>query len=95
MKYEVIIGLSLLIILMGTIAYCSKSEPKEDPLRNKVDSLKKEIVPIKDSLKLESLKYEKTCSIIHSQSFYRDSVFFSEYLKRFRLHHDSGRVEIR
>lgn len=92
---NILIGLSILIFIIGTIFYCSHNQPKEDPLRNKLDSIKKELVPIKDSLNLESLKYEKTCSIINSQSFHNDSVFFSDYLKRFRLRYDSGRVKVR
>ena len=62
---------------------------------SKIDSLQTELVILKDSLKSESIKYEKTCSIISNQSFYDDSVFFSEDLKRFRLRYDSGRVKVR
>jgi hypothetical protein len=87
----------ILIVLVGVLLMAIllwKKKPIVPP-PSKLDSLQNELVILKDSLKLESIKYEKTCSIIHNQSFYDDSVFFSEYLKRFRLRYDSGRVKVR
>ena len=81
---SIIIAIVLLIIF--------KPKPPVQP-NDKIDSIKHIITDINDSISILDSQYEKTCSIINVQSFHDDSLFFSNYLERFRLRNDSGRAK--
>jgi hypothetical protein len=91
MKKIILILLSSIIVVILLLILC-KPKPPIQPT-DKIDSLKHVITNINDSISILDSQYEKTCSIINVQSFHDDSLFFTNYLERFRLRNDSGRVK--
>lgn len=79
-----------LLIIGGIFYYCNKPQPKTI---SPTDSLKHEIENIEDSILILNTNYEKSCSIIFNQSFAADTLFFSDYLERYNLHHNSRTVK--
>ena len=83
-----------LIISLGILLFF-KCKPKAPTEPSKIDSIKTEIIKTEDSINVLTIHYEKNCSIIINQSFSADSLFFTNYLERFRLYHDSGTTKNR
>lgn len=63
------------------------------PPTKKIDSLQTEITKIDSILETNKVTYEKKCSTISNQSFAADTLFFTDYLTRFKLRYNSRTTE--
>lgn len=90
-KKIVILTVLLISIIVGVIVCRKKQETP--PVPTKIDSLKTEIIKIDHNIDSIKENYEKTCSIISGQSFADDTLFFTDYLTRFKLRNNSGTIE--